>query len=176
MRELFRLDSGDYNPDGKRFCRNSSRGIVIRDKKVLLIYSPKYNYYKFPGGGIEAGEDNIAALKREVAEESGYRVKEDGIEEFGSVLRLQRDVFDENAVFEQGNFYYLCDVEDECGERNLDDYERDEGFTVVWMEPLAASRHDLTEVYEGADPVMVKREARVLELLDSELKKRNCSQ
>ena len=60
--------------------------------------------------------------------------------------------------------------------RNLDDYERDEGFTVVWMEPLAASRHDLTEVYEGADPVMVKREARVLELLDSELKKRNCSQ
>ncbi|MBQ2032672.1 MAG: NUDIX domain-containing protein, partial [Lachnospiraceae bacterium] len=71
MQELFRMDSGDYNPDGPVFCRPSARGIIEKDGKFLLMHSRKFGYYKFPGGGIEAGEDPIQALIREVGEETG---------------------------------------------------------------------------------------------------------
>ena len=57
MQELFRMDSGDYNPDGPVFCRPSARGIIEKDGKFLLMHSRKFGYYKFTGGGIEAGED-----------------------------------------------------------------------------------------------------------------------
>lgn len=45
---------------------------IIRNKKgdYLLIY--ENGDYHFVGGGVEKSEDDMAALKREVAEESGY--------------------------------------------------------------------------------------------------------
>ncbi len=39
MQELFRMDSGDYNPDGPVFCRPSARGIIEKDGKFLLMHS-----------------------------------------------------------------------------------------------------------------------------------------
>ena len=56
MRELFLIDTKDYNPNGTIGKRPSVRGIVIKDNKILMIHSLKYNYYKLPGGGIEKGE------------------------------------------------------------------------------------------------------------------------
>ena len=71
MRLLFEIDTKDYDPNGKAFVRPSVRGIIIRDGKVAMVHSLKYDYYKFPGGGIEDGENLEEALLREVAEESG---------------------------------------------------------------------------------------------------------
>ena len=34
-----------------------------------MVYSSKFDYYKFPGGGIENNESHIETLKREMAEE-----------------------------------------------------------------------------------------------------------
>ena len=71
MRLLFELDKKDYDPNGSRFVRPSVRGIIIKDGKVAMIHSQKYNYYKFPGGGMEKNEDQISTLLREVKEEAG---------------------------------------------------------------------------------------------------------
>ena len=41
---------------------------MIRDGKVAMIHSLKYDYFKFPGGGIENGEDPVEAMIRETQE------------------------------------------------------------------------------------------------------------
>ena len=90
MRHLFTMDTHDYDPNGTRKFRPSVRAIIIRDGKVLMIHSLKYDYYKFPGGGIEAGEGMEQALCREMAEESGFAVVPGSIREYGLVRRISK--------------------------------------------------------------------------------------
>lgn len=173
MKELFSMDMNDYNPEGKVFSRPSARAIICQNDKVLLVYSKKYNYYKFPGGGIENGETKEEALIREVREETGYQIIAESIEEYGKVLRRQKDSYDENAIFEQDNYYYFCDVSEERRTVQQDAYESEEGFTAVWVEAITASRHNKYEFHaEGADLLMIKRDSKVLDMADLEIRKR----
>lgn len=173
MKDLFVMDFQDYNPEGKIFSRPSARAIIIQDGKALLMYSKKYDYYKFPGGGIEKGESHAETLCREVTEESGYVVRPESIEEYGRVLRKQKDSYDENCIFQQENFYYFCDVEEKTTDRNLDDYEEEESFTVVWMDLMEASRHNLYERRNnGGDATLIEREGKVFDIADLEVRKR----
>lgn len=51
-------------------------GFVTNDQgQVLLIKSPRYGDWEFPGGQVEEGETVIRALEREVLEETGITVK-----------------------------------------------------------------------------------------------------
>ena len=68
MRLLFEIDTKDYNLNGKIVNRPSVRSIIIKDGLVALVHSEKYNYYKFPGGGIESNETHEEALIRETLE------------------------------------------------------------------------------------------------------------
>jgi len=173
MKELFCIDMKDYNADSKVFTRPSARAIIHKNGKVLLVYSQKYNYYKFPGGGIKNDEKIEDALIREVREETGYQVIADSIEEYGHVMRRQKDTYNEDSIFEQDNLYYFCEVQDAVLETKLDDYEQEEGFTPVWIEAVAASRHNQYEYHEeGVDLIMIKRDAKVLDMADLEIRKR----
>ena len=55
LRLLFEMNMNDYADCTHTFVRNSARSIIIRDRKAAMIHSLKYDYYKFPGGGIEKG-------------------------------------------------------------------------------------------------------------------------
>ena len=66
MKELFTIDLQDYNNLSEYYIRPSSRAIIIKDQKVALVYSKKYDYYKFPGGGIKKSETNIEALIKKI--------------------------------------------------------------------------------------------------------------
>lgn len=65
MRLLFEMDKKDYEQCTHSFVRNSARSIIIKENKIAMIYSAKYHYYKFPGGGIEDGETPVEAMIRE---------------------------------------------------------------------------------------------------------------
>lgn len=67
MRLLFTMDAKDYDSSAKPIIRPSVRGIIIRGGKVAAVHSLEYDYYKFPGGGIEKGENRLDTLLREVA-------------------------------------------------------------------------------------------------------------
>ncbi len=56
---------------------NRVRGIIIDNGKILLMYRYKngMEYWVVPGGGIEEGENEIEALKREMKEETNYDVQ-----------------------------------------------------------------------------------------------------
>lgn len=68
MRFLFEIDTKDYDPNGTVFVRDSVRSIIVKNGKVAMVHSIKYDYYKFPGGGIEDGESKETALIRETRE------------------------------------------------------------------------------------------------------------
>jgi|GEM_PF-6989535 hydrolase, NUDIX family len=90
MKQLFTIDTKDYDPAWKKFYRPSVRGIILdQDHKIALIYSQKFHIYKFPGGGIEPGEDHLTALAREINEETGMTLIPESVQEFGEVLRIQ---------------------------------------------------------------------------------------
>ena len=73
MRLLFPMDAQNYDPAWRVFQRDSARAILLRGGRATMIYSRKYAYYKFPGGGIEPLEAPVQALLRETEEEAGLR-------------------------------------------------------------------------------------------------------
>ena len=133
-----------------------------------MIHSLKYDYYKFPGGGIEPGEHAVDALIRETAEEAGLTVIPDSIREYGYVHRVQKSSVKEDECFVQDNYYFLCDAEEGVGQQKLDDYESDEQFTLEYVRPGNAILRNRARDHGPKDPVMLEREARVLEMLLAE--------
>ena len=174
MRLLFSLDAKDYDLCTRTRTRNAARSIILRNGKVAMIHSAKYGFYKFPGGGIQAGEDPVDALIRETREESGLVIRPESIREYGYVHRIQRNEHDETECFLQDNFYYLCEAEDQLVSQELDDYEVAEGDELKFVDPNTAIQANLAmktdrEIQKTTYSwLMFEREIRVLELLRSE--------
>ena len=173
MRQLFTIDLKDYNPDAKKFYRPSVRGIIFDDEgKIAMIYSRKYHFYKFPGGGIEGAETYLETLAREIKEETGMTLIPESAKEFGEVLKIQKgDESGKDTIHIQQNYYYTCEVEDEIGDQNLDDGEKSLEFVLKFVpveEAIAAN-----SAFENENTFMkqmAERERRVLELLMEEKK------
>lgn len=165
MRLLFEMDQKDYRTDGRAFVRPSARALIVRSEKIAMVHSLKYDYYKFPGGGIEAGEAPVDALLRETAEEAGLRIRPETVRAYGYVHRIQRSDHADAEVFIQDNYYYLCETEPEPIEQRLDDYEADERFTLEWVAPQDAIHVNRSRDHGPKEPLMLERESRVLELL-----------
>lgn len=168
MRFLFEIDKKDYVNCTHSFVRDSARSIIIRNKKVAMIHSLKYDYYKFPGGGIEKGEDPVKAMIRETREEAGLVVRPETVKEYGYVHRIQKSDSDETECFVQDNYYYLCEAEACVVSQDLDAYESEESYTLEFVDPETAIRKNRSAAQTPYDPVMFEREARVLELLMAE--------
>lgn len=172
MRVLFELDKKDYGENDKKYFRPSVRAIITRDGKFAMVHSRKYDYYKFPGGGIEGDESHETTLIREVKEETGLTVNPDSIREYGMVRRTQKGK-GEGSVFVQDNFYYLCEVKDGNTGQNLDDYESEEGFTLEYVTPerVIETNRFAGHGQKNEDEfymLMIERDAAVMEMIVSE--------
>lgn len=172
MRELFVLDKKNYDSNGSVGRRPSVRGIIVRDGKLAMMHSIKYNYYKLPGGGIEGEETLVETLIREVREESGLVVIPDSIKEFGYVRRIEKGRIED--IFIQENYYFLCEAEEEVVSQELDDYEADEKFTLEFVSIEDAIKVNETANHFEKEEVstfggMIDRENKVLSLLKEEL-------
>lgn len=165
MRLLFEMDKKDYASCTHTFTRDSARSIIIRDGRVAMIHSLKYDYYKFPGGGIEDGEDPVEAMIRETREEAGLIVVPESVREYGVVHRVQKSDKDPTERFVQDNYYYLCNVMDVVTPQHLDDYEAQESYRLEYVEPLAAIDKNCHVKNSPYNRLMFEREARVLESL-----------
>ena len=162
MRTLFTMDAKDYAPDAKEAIRPSVRGILITEDQIAMAHSRKYHYYKFPGGGMEPGEDQLETLRREVEEETGIRIRPDSIREYGMVPRREQEG---DHVLVQDNYYYLCSGQPKLGTQKLDPYEEEEGFTLEYVTPEYAIRVNRHADHGPKNQNMLEREARVLECL-----------
>ncbi len=89
--------------------RQSVRAIILNGDKILALKRNKFGqaYYTLVGGGVNLGEDQPTALRRELREETGLEV---------GVIRL---VFVENGGSLFGlQYIYLCEYKG--GEPALD--------------------------------------------------------
>lgn len=173
MKLLFTIDKKNYKEGGTVGRRPSVRGIVLQDGKVAMMHSRQYGYYKLPGGGMEKNETHIDTLIREVAEESGLQVIPSSVRPFGYVRRIEKGARED--IFLQENFYFFCQAESTLLPQKLDDYEAEEGFTLVFVTPLEGIR-----LNEQALPhlpednprriTMIQRENSVLALIDEHMK------
>ena len=61
---------------GQRYIRRPGvYGVLLRGREVLLTFQEApVPEYQLPGGGIDSGEAPIAALHREVFEETGWHI------------------------------------------------------------------------------------------------------
>jgi ADP-ribose pyrophosphatase YjhB (NUDIX family) len=70
--------------------------ICVRDGRILLARSPAWDgtlEWVVPGGGMEHGEDPYDTVRREVEEETGYRIEVTGLLGVNSSHRVFRNGF-----------------------------------------------------------------------------------
>ncbi len=74
---LKQRSSDKQEPDEPRRKSRTSKsvGAIVLNQKlqVLLVFQQQNQYWEFPKGKMEAGEDEVATLKREIHEETGIR-------------------------------------------------------------------------------------------------------
>ena len=126
--------------------RIASRGIIIKDNKILLSYEKNTDVYMSPGGGLESGETLEECCKRELEEETGYLVT---LEKH--FLIINEYCFETKYI----SNYFICSVVGES-KQSLTDIEVEHGITPVWIDienaleifgDYASHREDIASLY-----------------------------
>jgi len=163
---LHRADG--VNIHGKTVHRTAVRAVIQRGRDLLMVHSANVGDYKFPGGGVDVDETHAQALRREVREECGAELSQIG-EEIGSVVEYDHDTETDCDTFKMTSHYYRCQVADGFGAQKLDGYERDLGFTPVWIDIEDAIRVNKSLLVSENIPDWLRREIFVLEYLQKKL-------
>jgi 8-oxo-dGTP diphosphatase len=157
---------GELPSDPVRVVRREAvRAVIRHGERLLMVHSRIAGDYKFPGGGIEAGESPAEALTREVREECGLAL----VRIAGSpaiVVEERRSGQESGVVLSMQSSYHECDVDpDRWTPRDLDPYEADLGFEPAWLTIEHAARVNAEVLAGGGAQPWVARELAVLRLL-----------
>lgn len=154
--------------EGKTIYREAVRAIIRRQDQLFMIFSTQNGDYKFPGGGIEAGEGDHDALVREVQEEGGVTIDQ-FLGEFGQMIEYDIPIEPDFDVFKMVSRYYICTVHDGSYAQKLDPYEQDLGFQPVWVDITTAIQVNSEVLLNQARPAprWTKRDTYVLQLLQN---------
>jgi 8-oxo-dGTP pyrophosphatase MutT (NUDIX family) len=156
--------SPGINIKGKTVHRTAVRGVILRGRTLLMIYSSNVGDYKFPGGGVGVGESRSQALRREIQEECGIPVVHVG-PEIGAVIEYDLPVEEDYDLFKMTSHYYFCDVEGEFEAQKLEDYEQDLGFKPVWIDIDQAIQLNKALLHSDQPPRWLRREIFALEYI-----------
>ena len=101
---------------------------VVKNQNGLhaVMYAEKFMLHSLPGGGVEDGEDVLAALRREVYEETGCVCDE--IQELGIVSENRASL-----DYTQINHYFVVTTTHTPGENHLTESELDSRTVVKWV-------------------------------------------
>ena len=162
LTEIHRAEG--INIHGRATLRTAVRAIIFRGRELLMVYSSNVGDYKFPGGGVAAGESHQQALVRELLEECGASLLSvDG--ELGAIIEYNFAEEKEYDVFKMTSYYYLCQIREEFGSQKLDEYEKDLGFQPLWINIDAAILANLSLLDINEIPQWLRREIFILEHL-----------
>lgn len=155
-----------------RITRQAVRLVAIRDGRILLVRNRRQDV-KFPGGGMEPGETELAALQRECLEETGHPLL--GTPRlFGTVVERHNDGRLANTIFEMTSQYYVGEVGNQTSALHLDAYEADLAFEPVWMPISEACESNLRLVAGPASGRnrWVIRDTAILVLIEQRLQQK----
>ncbi|HSX01570.1 MAG TPA: NUDIX domain-containing protein [Candidatus Saccharimonas sp.] len=133
-----------------------------RQGKVCLLHVADGDYFKLPGGGVDAGEDVMTALHREILEETGY---------LASIGRgLGRVVQYRYADrFRQDSLCYLATITGGTGQPQFTSEELANGFEPVMFADLSAAIKAVAAVRAANDGLaaITRRELALLRAADA---------
>ena len=149
--------------------RHAARAIVLKGENILLLYTQRYDDYSLPGGGIDAGEDNVEGLMRELREETGAQ----GICNVRDFARYDeyRPWYKTDAdIIHMISHCYVCDIDDELGETTYEAYELKNGMKPLWINIYEAITHN-EAVIANSDKkgLSIERETFLLKVIVEEL-------
>lgn len=155
---------------GRVFRRHAARGIVLRNEQILLLFTERYNDFSFPGGGLDADEDIIVGLTRELEEETGARdiriIQNVGyIEEYRPYWKPQYDLMHMTSHF------YQCEVAAQLQPVRMERHEIANGMRPVWIDLHEAIAHNqaVMQRQETSMGQSIQRETFMLRKVASEL-------
>ena len=115
---------GDNYSKNYKHIRYASRGVVIKDNKILLSYDIKHNVYMLPGGGRENNETPEENAIREVREETGYIIKP---------LKLVLQIDEYYQDFKYTTYYLIGEIIDKTNQQ-LTPLEESDGLEARWID------------------------------------------
>lgn len=160
MKLLRATGLGNLSPEviARLKLRRAARAVVFDDdKNVALLHVQKDGYYKLPGGGIEQGEDILAALKRECLEEIGCHIEVD--QELGMTIEYR-----EQYQMKQESYCFIAHTIGAKGTPQFSEKERQDQFKAIWVslpEAIHLTTESNTEEYQGS--FIVPRDLLVLQ-------------
>lgn len=152
IREITELDlelshKKKTDRNGSRYWfRRAARSVVFNaNNEIALLYVTKHNYYKLPGGGIEANEQVFDTLKREVLEEVGVDI------EIGNEIGLIIEYRDEHELI-QFSYCFLSRTKGTHHETSLTEEEIANGLSLQWLtleDAISKMEQNKTDDYAG---------------------------
>lgn len=145
--------------------RLATRAIAMKGEDILLLYTERYHDYSLPGGGLDAGEDKVDGMIRELQEETGAR-NISNIAEFGCYEEFRPWYKDGANVMHMLSYCYTCEVDETLGETRLESHEINNGMKPVWINIQQAIEHNLkTIALSDKKGMSIERETFLLQLI-----------
>lgn len=111
------------------YTRRAARAVLFNATgQVAVMHFTATGSYKLPGGGIDEGEDTIAALHREIREETGYEIT--AIRELGEVVEYRYC-----CGMHQISYCYIATATQFIGTQ-LTQKEQNAGMELQWFDTL----------------------------------------
>lgn len=151
--------------------RLAARAVIIRDSDLYMVYSANVGDYKFPGGGVAAGESASATLARELREECGAKLMKLA-DRIGRIIEYDRAGETGVEIFKQTSDYYLCEIQEGVFPQLLEEYENELGFQPGWVsikKAIAANLH-VAKKQPDEKPRWLTREIYVLSKINDWIK------
>jgi ADP-ribose pyrophosphatase YjhB (NUDIX family) len=117
-----RINDTKYNQDVT--TKTAARALIIKDNKVAILYSKKYNAYITPGGGVEENESLEEACMRETKEEAGLI-----IEPLEKIVILDCNYPNKRII----HHYFLCKLLGYTNSINRTEHEKDQDLEMKWL-------------------------------------------
>jgi len=136
-----------YHPDIENinsktiFTRLATRAIAIKNNSILLLYTKRYEDYSLPGGGLDANEDKIAGMMRELKEETGAKnIK--NVQPYGIYKEYRPWHKTDYDVQHMISYCYTCEIDKKLGASSMEHYEIKNGMKAVWIDIQDAIKHN----------------------------------
>ena len=133
--EIFNLSYGikEIPSNAGVFIRKASKAVIRKGNKILLILTNKGDL-KFPGGGHKDNESVEECLKRELLEETGFKLKYLH-NLLGRVVENNLDKYEADKYFSMQSEYYSVEIDTTIQEKlNLDAYEKEQCFKPIFID------------------------------------------